>query len=278
MGEGLFPRDENGVLHVVALSGGHDSSSMACELKEREPRPYVYVCTPTGNELPEMFDFWNWLGVHLGRRLVPIMAGITLDGLIEREKMIPNRVSRFCTRILKIEPYRQFLKEQAAIGPVVSYVGLRADEEGRAGGAYSDIEGVTMRFPLREWGMGEAEVQSSLAARNIAVPERTDCDTCYAQQLGEWWKLWHDHPDRFAKGEAHEARTGSTFRTPKLVDGEPVMETRRGMTFASSHRDTWPVRLTDMRALFEAGHVPTVRYDPRSRDLFSAGGCRVCRM
>ena len=36
--------------HVVALSGGKDSTAMALELAEREPRDYVYVCTPTGNE------------------------------------------------------------------------------------------------------------------------------------------------------------------------------------------------------------------------------------
>ena len=32
-------RDENGVLHVIALSGGHDSTALALLLNEREPRP-----------------------------------------------------------------------------------------------------------------------------------------------------------------------------------------------------------------------------------------------
>ena len=53
----MLTRDENGVLHVVALSGGHDSTSMSFLLRQREPRPYNYVCTPTGNELPAMFEF-----------------------------------------------------------------------------------------------------------------------------------------------------------------------------------------------------------------------------
>lgn len=275
----LFERDENGVLHVVALSGGHDSTIMSFLLKEREPRPYVYVCTPTGDELPEMFEFWRWLGSDnaLGRRIIPIMAGISLDALIEREEMIPNRRARFCTRILKIEPYRKFLIEQAAIGPVISYVGLRADEEGRAGGAYADIGGVEMRFPLREWGMGEDEVQAGLAERDIIVPDRTDCAKCYHQQIGEWWTLWKVHPELFDKAIEIETKRGSTFREPKIDDeGNPVMVRRYGREFAASSRDTWPVRLIDLKAVFEASYVPTRTYDPRERDLFRSGACRVC--
>lgn len=40
-------------LHVVALSGGKDSTAMALRLREVEPREYTYICTPTGNELPQ---------------------------------------------------------------------------------------------------------------------------------------------------------------------------------------------------------------------------------
>src|SRR5690348_6587653 len=99
----MIERDENGVLHVVGLSGGDDSTLLAFLLKEREPRPYNYLCTPTGNELPEMFAHWRWLGSPnaLGKPLVPIMAG-SLKGIIREEKMLPNFRARFCTRRLKI--------------------------------------------------------------------------------------------------------------------------------------------------------------------------------
>lgn len=276
----MVQRDAEGVAHVVALSGGHDSTAMAFQLRQREPAPYTYVCTPTGNELPAMFDFWRWLGSDnaLGSPLIPVMAGMTLDQLIVQEGMVPNRTARFCTRKLKIEPFRAFLKAVASTGPVISYVGLRADEEGRAGGAYTDIAGVQMRFPLREWGMGEQHVQDTLHRLGIVVPERTDCDICYHQQLGEWWRLWHDFPELWTKALDHEARTGHTFRSPKLDNGQPVMVTRHGLTYAASHRDRWPVRLADMGLLFAAGHVPTLRYDPRERDLFRSGACRVCAL
>ena len=253
----MIERDENGVLHVIALSGGGDSSCMALRLKELEPRPYNYLCTPTGDELPEMFAHWRRLGELLGKRVMPVME-TSLKQVIDQQKALPNFRMRFCTRIIKIEPYRRWLKEQTAIGPVVSYVGLRADEEGRAGGAYADIEGVEMRFPLREWGMDEAAVDGWLEQRGIHIPERTDCARCYHQQIGEWWRLWHDYPELFLDAEADEERIGATYRTPG--------------------RDTWPTALKDLRAEFEKGRVPTFRKDPRVRDLFRSGACRVCSL
>jgi hypothetical protein len=241
--------------HVVALSGGKDSTALAVLLKEREPRSYTYVCTPTGDELPEMFEHWLRLSDLLGGRILPVMAHTDLNGVIAEEGSLPNNRMRFCTRILKIEPYRRWLSARAAEGPVVSYVGLRADEEGRAGGAYGDIEGVTMRFPLREWGIDRAAVLSALEQRGITVPARTDCARCFHQRLGEWWRLWREFPAIFADAEAQEQRFGHTFRSPS--------------------RDTWPARLADMRTRFEAGEIP-----PRTRlqaDLFrESGQCRVC--
>lgn len=253
----MLNRDENGVLHVVALSGGHDSTAMSFLLKEREPRAYVYVCTPTGNELPEMFAFWAWLGERLGQRLTPIVAG-TLRGVIAKERMLPNFRARFCTRVLKIEPYRKFLIAQAAEGPVVSYVGLRADEEGRAGGAYGDIEGITMRFPLREWGMGEDEVQATLAERGIKCPNRTDCAWCYHQRLGEWYELWVAHRELFEEAVEVEQELGGTLRTPG--------------------RDTWPSALDELGKEFESGRVPERSLTRMNRERMAAGGCRVCSL
>jgi len=254
----LFPRDNAGVLHVVALSGGHDSTALAFLLREKHPdTPYVYVCTPTGDELPPMFEHWLKLGERLGRRLVPIMAG-TLYSVIDDEKMLPNFRIRFCTRRLKIEPYRKFLCEQTKIGPIISYVGLRADEEGRAGGAYGDIDGVEMRFPLREWGMGEDAVQAALRRFNVVCPDRTDCGNCYHQRLGEWYEYWRDYPERAQRMADKELALGQTLRTPG--------------------RDTWPTALRDLFAEFAKGNIPTVSLNRMKRERMEAGGCRVCSL
>lgn len=253
----MLERDENGVLHVVGLSGGHDSTILSVLLKEWEPRPYNYLCTPTGDELPEMFAHWRAMGDRLGKRIIPIMEH-SLKSLIDGYGALPNFKQRWCTRKIKIEPYQAFLVEQAKLGPIVSYVGLRADEPERVGGLYGHIDGVTTRHPLREWRMGEPEVQAALAARGIVCPIRTDCARCYHQRLGEWFLLWLQNRDIFMDAEGDEERTGYTFRTPG--------------------RDAWPTALKDLRARFEAGDVPTVSLNRMAREAMQSGSCRVCSL
>jgi 3'-phosphoadenosine 5'-phosphosulfate sulfotransferase (PAPS reductase)/FAD synthetase len=244
------------VKHIVALSGGKDSTAMALFLRAWNPDvDYTYVCTPTGDELPEMFEHWNRLAMLLGKPIIPIMHSTGLKGVIRKEGTLPNFRRRFCTRILKIEPYRRWL---AANTPCVSYVGLRADEEGRAGGAYGDIPGVEMRFPLREAGFDAAMVWQFLAQQGVAIPRRTDCARCYHQRIGEWWQLWKDFPELWADAEADEAEFGGTYRTPG--------------------RDSWPSALKDLRAEFEGGRIPKTVTPGPDGGLRDIGACRVCTL
>jgi hypothetical protein len=247
--ESALIRDENGVLHVGGISGGKDSSAMALELRQRYPdRPFVWLCTPTGNEPDAMFKHWLRLGTILGSRIWPLTCGISLEGLIAQYNALPNWRQRWCTRQLKIEPYGQWMAAQVAKGPVVSYIGLRADEPDREGGDYDAIPDVQQTFPMRDWGWGIEQVVACLDHHGVCIPVRTDCEWCYHQTLFEWWALWDGNLPSFQRGEATEGRTGHTFRSPS--------------------RDTWPASMADMRVRFEAGEIPRRRARVTS--------CRVC--
>ncbi len=254
--------------HIVALSGGKDSTAMALRLQECEPRDYMFVCTPTGDELPEMIQHWLMLGKMLGQPILPVSCGVSLDGLIRKHKMLPNHSARWCTRQLKIEPYYRWLAEQA---PAISYVGLRSDEPGRAGMTFIDDDGITMDFPMRRWGWSEADVWAYLEQRNVKIPARTDCAKCYHQTLGEWWRLWKIHPDIYKDAEEFE--------------GWVSVERGKTYTFRNPDRDEWPAGLKELRQWFESGRVP--RGTVQQEDIFlggtrrksmMSGSCRVCSL
>jgi PP-loop superfamily ATP-utilizing enzyme len=246
--------------HVVPLSGGKDSTALAIRLAELEPRGYVYVITPTGNELPEMFAHWRKLSAMLGSPLRPIHTNKSLQGLIREQTMLPNHRARWCTRLLKLEPFYAFMRQHA---PCVSYVGLRADEENRPGMIFPEEAGITVRFPMREWGWKIEDVLRFLKEREIEIPERTDCAACFWQRIGEWYQLWQDHPEEYAEAEGLEAFVSE-------ARGQPY-------TFRSPQRDSWPAGLTELRQRFEAGEVPkrSLAMMDKRREI---GTCRICTL
>lgn len=244
----------NPVLEVVALSGGKDSTALALRLRELNPDiPYVFVCTPTGDEAPTMIEHWLHLGRLLGSPIVPVTCGASLDGLIRRQNALPNWRQRWCTRMLKIEPYAKWLSLQTNFyGRVVSHVGLREDEPDREGGDYLDVPGVEMKFDMRDWKWKLPDVLGYLQQRGVSIPVRTDCLKCFYQRLIEWYEFWRDHREAWMQGEALEASTGHTFRSPG--------------------RDTWPAAMIELRKLFEAGKIPKDTRKP------FGDACRVCRL
>lgn len=236
--------------HVVGLSGGKDSTCMALRLMEVEPRDYVFICTPTGKELPEMDAHWARLETLLGQPLLRIASPETFEEMCERHRALPSWRMRFCTRDLKLKPTIAFL---AGCDPAINYVGLRADEPAdERGGIYGDQ--VQSDYPLRRWGWGITDVIGYLRERGISVPRRTDCDRCPYQRLGEWESLFWEHPERYADAEAQEARTGHTFRSPG--------------------RDSKPAALAELRMHFT--QPPLLTNDDVACADYAP--CRVCRL
>lgn len=227
---------------------------MALLMKQEEPQhTYEYICTPTGNELPEMAEHMDRLEGLLGQPILRLGIGKNLYELIHDQKMIPNHRARWCTRMLKIEPAIEYM--EALPKSAVMCVGLRADEPDRRGLYGEDIK---VRFPLREYNFDILKVRRFLQIHQVKVPIRTDCGVCYHQRLGEWWHLWRDYPDIYQEGVDLEQTYGHTFR--------------------SKERDSWPASLEMLRAKFEQGHIPTG--SRLTRDLFDDDNaiCRVCSL
>lgn len=209
---------------------------------------FALLFTPTGDELPELSAHIAAIVTRTGCELIT-PPNRTLYDWIETYRALPNFRMRWCTRQIKIEPCIAYLLQHPAS---TLLVGLRADEDSRVGlyGEYA-----TYRYPLREWGWRLRDVRRYLSAQRVTVPARTDCALCYDQRLSEWYQLWKQHPERYARGEALEATTGHTFR--------------------SGQRDEWPADLAGLRQAFETGQRPRGIGDEETLPLFSR--CRVCQ-
>ena len=229
---------------VCGLSG-KDSAAMVHRMAALG-EDFAILFTPTGNELPGVAEFVAGMAKSLGRELI-LPKGPSLEELIDEFGALPNNRQRWCTRMIKIQPCIAYLKANPG---TTLCVGLRADEEERLG-LYGDF--ATYRFPLREWGWGLPEVLAYNAEQSIIVPDRTDCAWCYEQRLIQWKRLLRQHPEVYAAGEAKEAQTGHTFRSPT--------------------RDTWPAGLKELRIAFDSGRKVRGE-DEDAEDAV----CRVCRL
>lgn len=231
---------------VLAFSGGWDSTACAMRLWSLGEQ-FTLLFTATGDELPELLEHVERVSIVTGAKLIK-PPNRSLEQWIETFEALPNFRQRWCTRLIKIVPCIDYLK--AHPGSTLM-VGLRADEEDRVG-LYGDY--ATYRYPLREWGWKRDDVVRYCKQAGVIPPDRTDCALCYGQRIGEWYALWRDHPERFARGEELEKKYGHTFR--------------------SAQRDTWSASLAGLRAEFEGGRKPrglTVLNDEPKV-------CRVCSM
>jgi 3'-phosphoadenosine 5'-phosphosulfate sulfotransferase (PAPS reductase)/FAD synthetase len=230
---------------IAAFSGGKDSTAMSLALRDQGIHAAL-VYTPTGDELPGVDAHIESVSQELSLPLIRVGFPGGLHALVRREKMLPNWRARFCTRILKIVPFQKYIQDHR---PATVYVGLRADEEGRAGvdSMWPDVE---IRYPLRELGWGLSDVLDCLETHGITIPTRTDCARCFFQTLHEWWLLWKNYPDIYQDAVEEERLIGHTYRSPA--------------------RDSRPAALAELRDDFEAGYTPAARE--------RKNGCRYCTL
>src|SRR5688572_17497232 len=119
------PSNEGIPRHVLSLSGGKDSAALAIYMRDRVPE-MEYIFHDTDKELPETYDYLARLEAILGKPVAKTSPVDTFDHwLAVYGGMLPSNHRRWCTRMLKLKPFENYVGD----GPVVNYVGLRADEK-----------------------------------------------------------------------------------------------------------------------------------------------------
>jgi 3'-phosphoadenosine 5'-phosphosulfate sulfotransferase (PAPS reductase)/FAD synthetase len=139
------------VRHVLGISGGKDSAALAIYMKTKYPSLDIefYSCD-TGKELDETYQLIKNLEVYLGIKINLLQAAqkSSEDPFDHFLKMyggyLPSSNSRWCTKKLKLEPFEKYV----GTDPVISYVGIRGDEERE--GYISTKKNIQSIFPFRK--------------------------------------------------------------------------------------------------------------------------------
>lgn len=119
------------IRHVLGISGGKDSTALAVYLKQRYPELDIeYYFCDTDKELPETYEYINKLEVFLGKPIKRIPEQKSdidfFDYLLSiNGGFLPSVRQRWCTVQMKLRPFERYVGTDY----VVSYVGIRGDEE-----------------------------------------------------------------------------------------------------------------------------------------------------
>lgn len=198
--------------HVLGLSGGKDSAALAVYMRLHHPELEIkYFFTDTGKELPEVYEFLGRLEGFLGRPINYLNPHRDFDfWLRQYGNFLPSASTRWCTRKLKLEPFKNWIKPWLSAGDSVhSYVAIRSDEDHREG-MVAQHENLSVHLPFREAGVDKLGVLEILEGSGLGLPKyydwrsRSGCTFCFFQQKVEWVRLKQIHPDEFEKAKAYE--------------------------------------------------------------------------
>ena len=156
------------VKHVLGISGGKDSAALAIYVKTKYPSIDLefYTCD-TGKELEETYQLIKNLEVYLGIK-IKLLKGAensSEDPFDHFLKMyggfLPSANARWCTKKLKLEPFENYVGNN----PVISYVGIRGDEERE--GYISTKKNIQSIFPFRKNIWSQDVILKLLSNQNL---------------------------------------------------------------------------------------------------------------
>ncbi|MBL4763438.1 MAG: phosphoadenosine phosphosulfate reductase family protein [Gammaproteobacteria bacterium] len=221
------------IKHVLGISGGKDSAALAVYMNLMHPELDVeYFFTDTGKELPEVYSYLTNLEGFLGKNITRLDPSRDFDfWLNQYNNFLPSAQTRWCTRMLKLKPFEEWVKKDFLDNgyTVYSYVAIRADEEFREGYA-SKSDKLIVKLPFKEDGVDKAGVMDLLDSAGLGLPayyswrSRSGCTFCFFQRKIEWVSLMVEHPEAFEEAKAYEKTAlehGSPF---SWSQGETLIE------------------------------------------------------
>jgi len=218
---------EGKIRHILSLSGGKDSTALAVYMRNRVSA-MEYVFCDTQKELAETYEYLERVEAYLGKSIVRLNAERGFDHWLKvYSGYLPSSRIRWCTRMLKIKPFEQYVGDDR----VLSYIGIRADEDRE--GYISTKPNITPVYPFKEDGITKEDVFRILEESGMGLPEyykwrtRSGCYFCFFQRKAEWVGLKENHPDLFELAKAYEKIDPQAGERYTWAQGESLEELSR---------------------------------------------------
>jgi 3'-phosphoadenosine 5'-phosphosulfate sulfotransferase (PAPS reductase)/FAD synthetase len=214
--------------HILCMSGGKDSTALALYMRDRVSE-MEYVFCDTDKELTETYEYLNQVEAFLGKKIIRLNPKAGFDHWLDVfGGYLPSPQMRWCTKLLKLKPFEEFVGEE----PVISYVGIRADEDRI--GYISTKDNIKAVFPFKEDGIDYAAVMKILQDSGIGLPpylkwgrSHSGCFFCFFQRPIEWVRLLETHPDQFDEAHKYEKLSDDAGKTFTWSQGMPLSELRK---------------------------------------------------
>jgi 3'-phosphoadenosine 5'-phosphosulfate sulfotransferase (PAPS reductase)/FAD synthetase len=273
----VWPKDSNAVRHILSLSGGKDSAALAVYMRDRVAH-MEYIFHDTGKELPDTYEYLERLEGYLGAKIVRTTFGTTFDDLLRRYGgMLPSTHRRWCTRMMKLQPFENYVGNDYC----VNYVGIRADEARL--GYISHKPNIRPVFPFRDDGIDYNGVVRLLSESGLGMPPyttwgrtRSGCFFCFFQQKIEWVKLKQRYPELYDEAKAYERPNPVNGNVFYWCGNESLAELEQPARMAEIESNWRKTQLRQLRRKPNRLLVETVG----GLDLEAAGSerCMLCHL
>ncbi len=214
--------------HILSLSGGKDSTALAIYMRDKVPEMEYAFCD-TDKELKETYEYLNRIEAFLGKKIIRLNDNAGFD---HWHKVfggyLPAPNMRWCTKFLKLKPFEEFVGDE----PVISYIGIRADEDRI--GYISHKPNIKTVYPFKEDKIDLAGVIKILEESGIGMPPylkwgrtHSGCYFCFFQKPIEWVRLLENYPEDFEKAQAYEKVSDEPGKTFTWIQSMPLSELRK---------------------------------------------------
>ena len=257
--------------HVLFFSGGKASFGAAYRLRESTDEPITLLFTDTKVEDADLYRFLIQAAALLpNSELVSLADGRTIWELFDDQSFLANNRVPICSRVLKNEVARKWVKANCASDDTMLYFGIDYTEAHRTEGVSRRWEPYKVDYPLLwkpVWDK-HRNVDEILTAHNVAEPrlyktgsEHNNCGgLCVRAGQGSFTRVYKS-PDTkhiFLAWEQEENKLR------ERLGNVAILRDRRG-------GESLPLPLSVLRAEIDKGNEQQIGFP----DEFGACGCMV---